>query len=192
MNASDLLEQLNIQLGDTSNVTFTAEEKQRALKKAFRDPYVVKTVWDSTLLFDTTDYQQALPSGVDTIKDIYLSASNSTSDAPEPIESSLWEVVNGNLQWSPRAKNFINDGDTLYIKGHSKYDYDTDTITEYNLQEYVLALAGYETLGILSYKKANLFIKNDTTMSELIGLRREFKRDIQEYRQRLPKEYEGA
>lgn len=56
MDYSDTYDELNITLGDNDDVTFTPEEKARALKKAWNDPYVVKVVWDSTLTeADLTD-----------------------------------------------------------------------------------------------------------------------------------------
>jgi len=192
MNFADTLEQMNIELGDTNNVTFSVEEKTRALQKAWNDSSVVKVEWDSSLTFTTDTYQYSKPSGIDTVKDIYLSPTNSGVDFPEPISSDLWEVVEDKIQFSPLANRIIPNGNTLYIKGNNKLDYTSDTLGTTNLQEYVIALGGYNTLTLLGFKKANLFLKNDTSMSELIALRREFKQDIKEYRTRLPKEYEGA
>lgn len=185
------LSTLNIALGDTSNVTFTTEEKQRALTKAWNNSYVVTVQWDSSLTFDTSTYQYTVPSGLTTIKDIYISASNSTSDFPEKISNDLWEVVENKIQFKPQANNIIPDGYTLYLKGNYKVTVD-DTLDTVNLQEYVIALAGYETLTLLGYKKANLFLKNDTSMAELIALRREFKQDVIELRQKLAREFESA
>lgn len=191
MDFSDSLAALNIQLGDTGDITFTSDEKERALTKAWNDAYVTITVWDSSLTFATGTYQYALPDTLTTVKDIYISVSNSTTDAPEPISSDLWEVVEGNIQFSPKA-SFISTGYVLYLKGNYKLDPEVDTLDSVNLQEYVLANAGYQTLLLLSYKKVNLFLKNDTTVSELIALKREFQRDMKEYRTLLAKEYESS
>ena len=54
MDFNTTLEELNITLGDTDNVTFTQEEKIRALRKAWNDPYVVDVVYDSSLVFSRT------------------------------------------------------------------------------------------------------------------------------------------
>lgn len=184
--------ELNIRLGDTANVTFTSEEKDSALRKAWNDAYAVKTVWDDTLVYDSTTYQYALPNAVSVVKDIYIRPSNSTQTEPEKIASNLWEVVDGNLQFKNGANLHITDGVTLYIKGSKKIDYDTDELESKGLQEYVLSLAGYNTLGLLTYKKANLFLKNDTTMNELVNLRREMERDVVRERARLQREYESV
>jgi len=191
MDFNDTLDELNITLGDTGDVTFTSDEKTRALTKAWNDSYVTQVVWDSSITFETGTYQYAIPTGLTTVKDIYISASNSSSDAPEPISSDLWEVVGTNIQLSPKAA-FIPNGYTMYLKGNYKLDPNSDTLDTVNLQEYVLANAGFQTLTLLGHKKINLFLKNDTTMSELIALRREFQRDVKEYRLALQKEYENA
>ena len=191
MDYQDTLDTLNITIGDSDDVTFTPEEKQRALTKAWNDSFVVKTVWDSTTTYSTNTYQYAIPISMTSVKDIYISASNNTaSDKPQQIDKSLWEVVDGNIQFNNYADQVITNGYTLYIKGNYKYTV-SDTVSDVATQEYIIALAGYNTLTALTYKKANLFLKNDTSMSELISLRRELEREVKEYRARKPREYES-
>jgi hypothetical protein len=48
------------------------------------------------------------------------------------------------------------------------------------------------TLKMLAHKKANLFTKNDVTMSELIGLKRDLQQDVVELRRRLRTAWESA
>lgn len=191
MTFAQSLTELNTILGDTGDVTFTPEEKTRAMTRAWKDSYVVKTVWDSTLTFTTDDFTYTLPSGMTTVKDIYLSTGNDSQNFPQPIDSDLWEVVDGVIQFSPSANAMIPSGYTLFIKGNYKYTTD-DTIDNTRIEEYVLDLAGVNTLRLLGFKKANLFLKNDTTMGELIALKRELEQDVKEGRLRLAKEYENA
>lgn len=189
MDYNETLDELNATLDDTEDVTFTPEQKQRALTKAWNDSHVVKTVWDTTLTFDQNTYQYTVPTALTTVKDIYISTSNTTMDFPEPIDSDMWEVIDGNIQFV--GANIIPQGWTLYCKGNKKITVD-DTLDTTNLQEYVIALAGYNCLTALSYKKVNLFLKNDTTLSELIGLRRELGAEVKELRAKLQKDYEMA
>lgn len=191
MTFAQSLSELNIILGDSSNITFTTEEKERALTRAWRDQYVVNTVWDETLSFTTDDATYSLPATLTTLKDIYLSRSNTSQDFPEPIDSGLWDVVDGVIRFAPVANRIIPSGHTLYLKGNYKITTD-DTIDNVALEEYVLSLAGVNTLTLLGYKKANLFLKNDLTMGELVQLRRDLQQDVREARLRLQKEYEGA
>jgi hypothetical protein len=185
------LSTLDTILGDSNDTTFSVAEKTRALTKAWHDPYVFSQGWDTSLTYKQGTYQYAVPAALTTLSDIYISPSGSTQPFPEPVSSDLYEVVNGNIQFRQRADWTIPDGYTLYIKGRHKIDV-TDTIDDVMMQEYVLALAGYNTLSLLSHKKANLFVKNDTTMGELIGLRRELITEVKELRAQLPKMYESA
>lgn len=193
MDFDDTLDELNILLGDTGNVTFTPEEKIRALRKAWNDAYVVQPVRNATLTFTLGTYNQTLPSGLTTVTGIGLSpANNLTSDFPYPVSTDLYEVIDGVIYWKNGANGIIPTGYTLYLTGNYKLNYATDTITNKNLQEYVIALAGVNTLTALGYKKANLFLKNDLTMSELIGLRRELKQEVLELRGKLARAFEAA
>lgn len=191
MDINAALTTLNIILGDTGDTTFTSTEKNRALTKAFNDPYVIKDVWDTSLTYTQGTYQYPLPATLSTLQDIYVAPSGSTQPYPSPIDSNMWELVAGNIQFRQRTDYTIPNGYVLYLKGHYQIK-STDTITDPNMQEYVLSLAGYNTLTMLGHKKANLFVKNDTTMGELIGLRRELLAEVKEFRARLPKQYESA
>ena len=193
MTYADTLEELNITLGDSGDVTSTPEEKARALKKAWNDSYVVVPVRNATLTFDTGTYSQTLPSGLTTVTGISLSPSNSlTSDFPEGLSSDLYEVINGVIYWKNNANSVIPDTYTLYLTGNYKLDWNTDTLDSTNLQEYVIALAGVNTLKLLGYKKANLFLKNDLTMAELLALKRDLQQEVFELRGKLQRAFEGA
>lgn len=191
LSFTDAQTELNTVLGDSSNVTFTTDEKQRALTRAWRDSYVVEDVWDTSLTYTIGTYRYTLPNGVTALKDIYISPAGSTSPFPEPIDSSLWELIDGNIQFSYRADSIIPTGHTLYLKGSYKLA-TTDNINDVSMQEYVLALAGVETLKLLAHKKANLFTKNDVTMGELIGLKRELQQDVDKLRRNLRRSWESA
>jgi hypothetical protein len=143
------------------------------------------------LHFSQGTYSYELPTTLSTVQDIYVSVSGETAPSPEPIDNDLWELVDGNIHFNQRADSTIPSGGTLFIKGRYKLTV-SDEITKERMQEYVLAVAGANTLTLLTHKKANLFIKNDTTMGELIALRRELMNDVKELRTKLLKEYESA
>lgn len=189
MNYDATYTQMNIKLGDTEDVTFTPEEKALALQEAWDDYAVTATKWDTSLTFSATSYQYALPTGVDNVLDVYISASNSTADEPSKIAQTLWEVVDGNLQFKNNANAYIEDGYTLYLKYNKKLDYATDTLDTKNLQQFVINLGAWNTLELLGYKKANLFLKNDITMGEMITLRRELERKVNKLRAALPRAF---
>jgi hypothetical protein len=192
VNFDDTYEQINITLGDSDDVTFTPEEKNRALQRAWKDSYVVNKVNDSTLTFSANTDTYTLPTALNTVTDISISPSNSTADFRMTIPADLYDVTNGSIVFKNSANSLLQDGYTLYIKGNYKYDYTADTLTGDSLQEYVIALGAYNTLSALAYKKVNLFLKNDTTLSELIALKRDLKQEVLELRAKLQRSFESA
>jgi len=191
MDIDAALVTLNLRLGDTSNFTFTSDEKTEALNEAFNDHDVVSERWDTSLTFDETTYQYAVPATIDVIQDIYIRPDNTTGTDPEKVASNLWEVVGSNIQFKNGANQVIPDAYTLYLKGKYKY-LTTDTIAETNVQEFVLNLAQLNCLNMLGVKKALSFLKNDTSMSEIIAIKRELERKVSQYRKRLPRSFEAA
>lgn len=187
MDFNDTKDEMNIVLGDTADTTFTPEEKIRALTKAWNDPYVVDDVWNTAGTFLSTTYQTAIPSGVSTVKDIGIKISY--DDFPESIDASLWQIVDGNIHWSHEARWVLPDSSTLYILGTDKLTV-ADTLSTVALQEYVIALGAVNTLTLLGFKKANLFLKNDTSMGELIALKRDLQKDVENMRARFAKTFQ--
>lgn len=190
MDKAAFLTELNIRVGDTDNFTFTPEEKTSALTEAFNDDYVITDKWSTSLTFTQGTYQYTLPSGVDVIYDIAIKPDNSVNE-PETIDAGLWEVWDGVLQFKNSASNIIPTGYTLYLKSKTKYD-SSDTVTEVNVQEYILNLAQLRLYKIMLAKKSMRFLKNDTTISEIVTVKRDLEQDVARYRQRLPKSYQVA
>lgn len=174
-------------MGDSDDFTYTPEEKGDAVSEAMSNDYVRKQIWDTSLTYDIGTYQYAKPAGVDVIQDIYIKADNSLDD-PQKVDSNLWEVVGDNIHFK-KGRQYLQDGYTLYIKGWTKYD-DTDTITETSLQEYILNLAQLKLLRMLGVKKALRFLKNDTSMAEVVAIKRELEAEVREYRRRQPTSWE--
>lgn len=190
MDYSDFQTTLNLRLGDTDHFTFTVEEKEEALNEAFNDDYVTTPIWDTSLTFSLGTYQYTKPSTVDVIQDVYIKLDND-QDEPQAITSDLWEVVGDNLQFKGGTAKVIPDGWTLYLKGKTKLTV-SDTVSSKDLQEYILSLAQRHCLRMLGTKKALRFLKNDTSMSEVIAWKRELDQDVANYRRRQPVAFEGA
>lgn len=192
MDYAESLQELNITLGDTGNITFTPEEKERALTKAWNDSYVIQTVYDDSSSFSAGTYNYNVPTGMTSVTDIFISPSNSTSDAPTSIDSDIYSVSEGSIRFRNGANIYTSSGYGFTVKGYKKLDPDNDTLDTKSLQEYVIALAAYNTLTALQFKKANLFLKNDVTMAELISMRREYEREVIRLRGMLPRAFESA
>lgn len=190
MDYNEIYEQINITLGDSDNVTFTPEEKARATQKAYNDSYAVQKIKDDTLTFTAGTYEYPVPTALTTVTAIQLSKSNdTTTDAPETIDRSLWEIVDGNIRFRNNIYSIVPDGYSLYLIGNKKIT-TADTVNDTDLQEYLIALGSYNTLTLLTYKKANLFLKNDTSMAELISLKRDLKAEVLELRAKLQRSFE--
>lgn len=192
MDFQDTLDEMNITLGDSDDVTFTPEEKIRALRKAWNDQWVTNEVWDTSLSFNSSTYQYAKPATLDTVTGIYIRPTGGTDSEPADIGSNLWNVVGSNIQFKSGANNIIPQGFGLFVKGRKNLEYATDTITNTTTQEYVIALGAYNTVSALMYKKANLFLKNDTTMAELIAMKRELATDVARLRGQLQTEFQAV
>lgn len=189
MDKPTLLTELNLRIGDTDNFTFTPDEKNSALTEAMNDKYAVTSEWDTTLILTASDYQYPLPSGVTSIQDIYIKADNSL-DNPQKIDSSYWEVVGSNLQLHRNIGANLT-GYTLYLKSNTKYA-STDTITSVDLQEYILKLAQLRLYQTMLNKKSMRFLKNDTSVGEIVTIKRELQQDVKEYRNSLPTGFQVA
>lgn len=181
MDYATALTNLNIDLNDTDNFTFTTEEKQRALTEAWNDPYNTSAVWDETTTYDQSTYSYVVPTGIDTVKGLYYKADS--TEFPTPVPSEAYEVVNGYIKISPEYRYIFAQGSTIVTKG-AKQLTTSDSLAA-DRQEYVLKLAHYNTLRRLGAQKANKFLKNDTSMAEVVALRRELEREISVMRRRF-------
>lgn len=181
MDFNTALTNLNIDLGDSDNFTFTAEEKTRALTDAWNDPYNTSKVWDETTTYDQSTYSYALPSGVDTVKQLYYKGTSTSF--PEPLGSDAWEVVNGYIKIASEYQYVMAQGSTIVVKG--EYQLTTSDSLASDRQEYVLKLARFNTLSLLGSHKVNKFLKNDTSMAEIVAQRRDLERELAIMRRRF-------
>ena len=193
MNYTESLAEVNLTLNDSDDTTFTPEQKARAVKKAWNDSYVVSDVTDNSLVFVTGTRSYAKPSGFTTVTGIGISASNNlAADFVSPVGTDLWTVQGSNIVFKNNANSVIPTGYVLYITGRKKLDWNTDTLDTTSLQEYVIALGSLNSLTLLSYTKVNLFLKNDTSLGEIIALKRELEQDVTRLRAKLASDFETA
>lgn len=189
MQLADFITQLNISLSNTAGFAFNNDEITRILENAYNDKYACLPVWDDSLNFDITQYQYQLPGTLTTVSAVYIE--RTSTNLPVEISANLWEVVNGQLQFSDRAAQSIPNGFQLFLRGKYKVTTD-DGIDDVGLQEYILALAAYNALQLLLLKKINVFLRNDTTVSDIIAAKREFYTDMVRWRQQVGAEFVNA
>lgn len=188
MNFNTALETLNIKLKDTDNFTFTEYEKTQALTEAWGDPYNTYNVWDESLTFSSSQYAYEIPEGITVVKGLYYKPS--TDSFPTPLPSDVYEVVDENLYISPEYQYFFSDGQTIIVKGVCQRTI-TDPLSD-DRKDYVLKLAQYNTLSMLGAQKANKFLKNDTSMAEIVAMRRELERELAVMRRKFNASTERA
>lgn len=182
MQQQDFINALNRLLNDSNNFALTSDQKTQIVQQAMADNYAVTPVWDNTITFSISQYQYAMPSDITVVSDIYLE--RDTSQFPEPIGRDLWEVIAGNIQFNNIAHWTIPDTYPLWLNGFYKIK-NTDTVTDVNLQNYIVSLSGWIALRDLMYTKIGSFLRNDTTIAELINTRREAMADVMEFRRQL-------
>ena len=179
MDFSTALSTLNTELGDGDDFALTADEKTRALTRAWNDSYVVEEVLDETLTYDNADDRYDFPSGVSTIINVYQDPDADSFKSAVPADA--YHIVDNKLQIHEGYKNLLTHNKELYLHGWSKLS-TTDSITGAELQEYVLMLAQHYCNNALLNKKTFKFLKNDTSVAELIGRNNQLKQEILEYR----------
>ena len=187
MDIAEIKTELDIRLDDTDNFALTSDEKTSIVKEAIKDQYTVASVWDDTLSYTEGTWEYELPDEVTTVKDILVKR---TTESDPETTALKWDVVGRNLQFKATGSSLLT-GTTLYLKGHYKY-LTTDTIEEVRVQEYVLALAQLRALQRLGMKKVLKFLKNDVSVSEILGVQRELERTVSQYRSAISREFQSA
>jgi hypothetical protein len=182
MQQQDFINSLNRLLNDSNNFALTLDQKTSIVQEAMADNYAVTPVWDNSLTFSISSYQYALPATITAVSDVYLE--RDVSQFPEAIGRELWEVIAGNLQFNNIAHWTIPDTYPLWLKGFYKVK-STDTVTDVNLQNYIISLSGWIALRDLMFTKIGSFLRNDTTVAELLNTRKEAMGDVMEYRRQL-------
>lgn len=176
--------ELSTLLGDTLN-QISADRLTQAIKQAWNDQWVCKPVFDTTsLTYVAGTYQYAVPSSMTTVDAIYLQ--RDTTVPPEEIGSELWEVVDGDIIFSKRTYFVIPGGWALQLRGKYKLTAsDSIDASDYALQNYVVNLAAWIALRQLGFSRVMAFLKNDTSMSELVAFRNMVEKDMLRYRAQL-------
>lgn len=200
MTFTEMLVSLNLLTTQTANFTFTSDEINLALTNAWNDSFVVSTVWDSSLNYSTGTWQYPLPATLISVKEVYLILPDfaletippGTSDQyPGRIDSSLWEVVDGNLQFAADAQRYIPDSHVLYLKGTYKLQL-TDSLPTVNIINYVLWLAADNMMMQLLLKSAFVFLRNDTNLQGIVAAQKVTGTKVLEMKQRLFREFQSS
>jgi hypothetical protein len=182
------LVQLKLLTSQTTNFTFTDDELTQALQEAWNNTFVCNTILDSSTSFVSGTYTYNIPATLTVVTGIFYKPTS--TDPMKQLDRRLYMIVNGTIQFIDDVTSWLNDTYTLYIKGRYKLT-TTDSLTTDNLCNYVISLAAYLLLKRLSYKMTLLFLKNDTSMADIINARRDMQADMLAYKQALQREFEA-
>lgn len=199
LSFANALIQLKTLTSQTANFTFTNDELTAALTTAWQDSFVVTTVWDQTLTYVTGTWQYTVPATLTSVKEIYIILPDFTPETtpgtstqyPGRVDKSLWEVVAGKIQFAQDAQNYIGSNHTLYLKGNYRLT-TSDTLPTVNLINYVLWLAANTLMNQLLLKSAFVFLRNDTTIGEIVAAQKITEGQMLQYKQRLAREFESV
>lgn len=189
LDFADALVQLKLLTSQTGNFTFTDDEITQALQTAWNDTYVVNQVWDSSLTFNGGTWQYAIPATVTTVRGLYFI--RVLGNDPEPISSDLYEVVAGNIQFNNSVTRWLGDSYTIYVKGSYKLT-TTDELETTNLINYVINLAAEILLTNLVMKRTFVFLRNDTSMTDIARALQIIQGNVLRYKQAILREFESA
>lgn len=174
VDKTELLRRLNVELRDATNITFTVEEKEEMLRKAVSDRLVysvveiTQTIASSQRLYPISDtYTQVLAVGYDSAADGF----------PVDLPGDAYDFLNNNLVINRRYMGLVA-GRTLHIEVAKKWSI-TDNIPDY-LADYIVAKAVTYSAQFLTNQRINLFLKNKTTVGELMARINEAKQTVRE------------
>lgn len=160
---AQLIDELNIWLQDTDDITFTSSEKEAFLDAAIRDPYVYDVARDSSLTTAANTYAYALPTGFsDQITMVGIN--NAINGIPTWLDREGWYTEGGYLYFELRNAG-MPAGKSIILRGKKKLT-SSDTFGD-NLQNYILHLAMVEAFRLIQSQLTTRFYKNDITMGEV-------------------------
>lgn len=163
-SSTDILGRMDTELRDSSNLAFTPDEKKEAYQRAIDDESVYAIVEDSDTNFEAGTRAYELDSSYKAL--LKVEADYIGDGFPVPVEGNWWSFTDGNLIFTRRAMN-IPDGTQLYLTVGQKLTVDDD-VPDY-LVAYVMNMAISYCAEFLANIKVNRFLKNDTTMGDLIN-----------------------
>lgn len=186
---SAALTQLTLFTSQTSNFTFSSDELTQALQSAWNDTYAGKIVIDSSLTFAPGTWQYTLPATVTVVREISIIRVPGIS--PERISPDTYEIVDGVLTFNSLIDRFLGTTYTLYIKGFYKLA-TTDSLTNVRQINYVINLAAEILLNNLVLKRTFVFLRNDTTLSDIVRALQVIQGQVLRYKQAIHREFESS
>jgi hypothetical protein len=186
---TDALTQLKLLTSQGNNFAFTDDELTQALTEAWNDTNVGRKVTDSSVSFVMGTFTYSKPATLDTISAIWVQYA--TGEPKRKLDRHLYTFpTDGTFEFIDDSRRWLQDNLTLYLVGRHKLTTD-DSLDTTALVNYVLNWAAFLLLNRLALKYAFSFLKNDTSMSDILNARNAFQSNALMYKQALQREFEG-
>lgn len=163
----------DVWLDDADNFAFTAAAKDEMMRTAIDDdPFVFKVIEDRSLT--TTALTSVYPVD-DSYGDIIEVRIDQWGDGfGTPVSPDGWDFIDGNLIFKPSHK-MMPAGKTLILRVVQKlYNYD---VLDEMLAAYVLHMFAANCMRVLVSRKTGRFLRNQTTLAELMSAMQEHKNE---------------
>lgn len=186
---ADAFTQLKLFTSQTGNFTFSDDEITQQLQLSWDDTYVVTYVYDATLNYAAGTFTYPIPTAVDVVSGIYFQ--RTTTDNPEPLDRSLYEVFDGNIIFNENAQRWLGDNYQLFVRGRHKVLL-SESLSTPELVNYTINLATEKLLSMLLLKKTFVFLTNDTSIAEIAAALKLIQSNVLVYKQAITREFEGV
>lgn len=160
----DIKTRLNTELGDSDNATFSDTEKNEALTRAFEDEMVAVIERDTSVVITNSLTDYTLLSSIRAIYEIKVDTDGTGNY--RKLSAEAYDYIQPILELTYGYATALPSGSRLKITQLRKLGVNDDIPSKY--VPYVLNQAIAETVAQLQNKKINRFLRNDTTMAELL------------------------
>ena len=179
-NFAALRTELDVELNDADNFTFTSPVKDEIIRQCIEDDadMYVLTV-DSTNVTTAGTYNYTAP--FDLVYDIKVDAFG--AGALRTFDRSYWSQTDDQVTLTYEGLNSIPTGTTLYMYGA---DYFTRASSIPGIfRPYIIANAVVKAMNIQMNTKVNRFLRNDTSIAELTAVGNRYLSQLPTLRRRL-------
>lgn len=182
VTTATLLSRLRTLLRDSGDTTYSLVEKNEALRQAIEDdPFVFRIARDEDTTIATGVNSYELADGFEDLLQLLIDVGD--DGFPIPLNPAGYEVIDGTI-WLRRNNRHLPDGKALVQIGKKKLKFG-DNLPPY-LVGYVLHTAAAYLLELLVSDKTGRFLKNDTSMSEIMGAISNHRQVAARYQRTLP------
>jgi hypothetical protein len=178
---SNLRLDADIATDDTDNFAMTAVAKDSLMKRTINGDSVIHQVVIVPITIIDDVYTYPLDDSYDYVYEMNLIFPNGPT---YPLDRNNWEFLHGNII----IKKKMVSGTVLSVRARQKL-YDYDVFDEF-LTEYIIHMFIVKMLETLASRKTGRFLRNNTTMAELMTTIGEHKTEAMRMKKKLPNRHD--